>query len=143
VGTTIVTSELNRSYVEEALVSTHTLVPDELAKVARPEWRIEAVPADGEFSLGGGGRSVKVRHIPTIHSEDMLVIYLPDLRLLFVSDLYMPAVFPPRQPLPVPFRDWTRGLRDGLSKLEWNIEWVAAGHGGIAPFTDLDSHFEN
>ena len=143
VGTTIVTSELNRSYVEEALVSTHTLVPDELAKVARPEWRIEAVLADGEFSLGGGGRSVKVRHIPTIHSEDMLVIYLPDLRLLFVSDLYMPAVFPPRQPMPAPFGDWTRGLLDGLSKLEWNIEWVAAGHGGIAPFTDLHSHFEN
>ena len=143
VGATIVTSELNRSYVEEALASSHTLVPDELAKVASPQWRIEAVPADGEFSLGGGGRSVKARHIPTIHSEDMLVIYLPDLRLLFVSDIYFPGVFPPRQPLPAPFGDWMRGLRDGLAKLEWNIEWLAGGHGGIAPFTDLHSHFEN
>ena len=143
VGATIVTSELNRSYVEEALASSHTLVPDELAKVASPEWRIEAVPADGEFSLGGGGRSVKARHIPTIHSEDMLVIYLPDLRVLFVSDLYMPGAFPPGQPPPAPFGDWTRGLRDGLAKLEWNIEWLAGGHGGIAPFTDLHSHFEN
>ncbi len=142
VGATIVTSELNHSYVDKALASSHTLVPDELAKVASPEWRIEAVPADGEFSLGGGGRSVKARHIPTIHSEDMLVIYLPDLRLLFVSDIYMPGAFPPRQPLPAPFGDWTRGLRDGLAKLEWNIEWLAGGHGGIVPFTDLHSHFE-
>ncbi|MFB3110468.1 MAG: hypothetical protein ACE10G_00370, partial [Gemmatimonadales bacterium] len=108
-----------------------------------PEWRIEAVPADGEFSLGGDGRSVKARHMPTIHSEDMLIIYLPDLRVLFVSDLYMPGAFPPGQPPPAPFGDWTRGLRDGLAKLEWNIEWLAGGHGGIAPFTDLHSHFEN
>jgi glyoxylase-like metal-dependent hydrolase (beta-lactamase superfamily II) len=142
-GATIVTSDLNRSYVEDALASSHTLVPDELANVASPEWRIEAVPADGEFSLGADGRRVKARHIPTIHSEDMLVIYLPDLRLLFVSDLYMPGVFPPRQPPPAPFGDWTRGLRDGLAKLDWNIEWLAGGHGGIAPFTDLASHFEN
>jgi glyoxylase-like metal-dependent hydrolase (beta-lactamase superfamily II) len=143
VGATIVTSEFNRSYVEEALASSHTLVPDELAKVASPEWRIEAVPADGEFSLGGHGRSVKARHIPTIHSEDMLVIYLPELRLLFVSDIYQPGFFPPQQPLPAPFGDWTQGLRDGLAKREWNIEWLAGGHGGIAPFTDLASHFEN
>ena len=63
--------------MEEALASSHTLVPDELAAVANPEWRIEAVPADGEFSFGEDGRSVKARHIPTIHNEDMLVVYVP------------------------------------------------------------------
>ena len=144
IGATIVTSERNSSYVEEALRSSHTLVPDELARVESPEWRIEAVPADGEFSLEGGGRSVKARHIPSVHNEDMLVIYLPELRLIFESDIYvMPGGFPAHQPLPAPFAEWARGLRDGLAALDWEIEWIAGGHGGVAPFTDLLSHFEN
>ncbi len=143
-GVTIVTSELNRAYVEAALASSHTVVPDELAEVASPEWRIEAVPADGEFSLAEDGRSVKARHVPTIHNEDMLVIYVPEVQLLFESDVYVaPGVFPPGQPLPAPFQDWAQGLRDGLAPLDWQIEWLAGGHGGVVPFADLHSHFEN
>ena len=143
-GVTIVTSELNSAFVEEALASPHTVVPDELARVASPEWRIEAVPADGEVSLGEGGRSVTARHVPTIHNEDMLVVFLPEVRLLFESDIYIaPGVFPPHQPLPAPFRDWAQGLRDGLARLDWESEWLAGGHGGVVPFTDLHSHFES
>ncbi len=142
-GTTIVTSELNSSFVEEALASSHTLVPDELAEVASPEWRIEAVPVDGEFTLAEGGRSLKVRHVPTIHNEDMLVIYVPEVQLLFESDVYVAGAFPLHQPLPAPFRDLVRGLLDGLAPLEWQIEWLAGGHGAVVPFTDLHSHFEN
>ena len=141
-GATIVTSELNSSYIEEALRSSHTLVPDELAEVASAEWMIEAVPADGEFRLEEGGRNVQARHIPSVHNEDMLVVYLPENRLIFESDIYiMPGVFPAHQPLPAPFGDWARGLRDGLATLDWEIEWIAGGHGGVAPFTDLPSHF--
>jgi len=132
VGATIVTSALNSSYVEEALRSSHTLVPDELAELASPEWTIEAVAANGEFSLEEGGRSVKARHIPSVHNEDMLVVYLPELRLIFESDIYvMPGGFPTNQPLPAPFADWARGLRDGLAQLDWEIDWIAGGHGGV------------
>ena len=142
IGATIVTSALNSSYVEEALRSSHTLAPDQLAEVASPEWSIEAVPADGEFSLEEGGRSVKARHIPSVHNEDMLVIYLPELRLIFESDIYvMPGGFPVGQPLPEPFATWARGLLDGLATLDWKIEWIAGGHGGVVPFTELLSHF--
>ena len=137
-------SELNSSYMEKTLRSSHTLVPDELARLTSPDWSIEAVPADGEFSLADGGRSVKARHIPSIHNEDMLVIYLPEHRLIFESDIYvMPGGFPAHQPLPSPFAEWAFELSDGLAKLNWEIEWIAGGHGGIAPFTDLISHFES
>ena len=92
------------------------------SSVASPEWRIEEVPADGEFSLVESGRSIKVRHVPTIHNEDMLVIYLPEARLLFESDIYVaPGGFPLHQPLPAPFGDWAQGLRDGLAALDWEI----------------------
>ncbi len=139
VGATIVTSALNKSYVEEALNSVHTLVPDELA-ASRAEWRVEEVPEDGEFSLEAGGRSVKAKHAPTAHCQDMLVVYLPRNRLLFNSDLYFPGLAP-SQPLPPPFGEWAQGLRDQLPGLGWNVRRIAAGHAGVGSIADLHSHF--
>ena len=140
-GATIVTSALNRAYVEEALSSPHTLVADELARVENPEWHIEAVGPDAEFSLEGGGRTVKARHVPTIHNADLLVVHVPETRLLFVSDIYQPAVFPVGQPLPEPFSDWSQGLRERLPTFGWDVAWIAGGHGGIDSIADFRSHF--
>ncbi len=140
-GVTIVTSALNRAYVEEALSSPHTLVADELARVENPEWHIEAVGPDAEFSLEGGGRTVKARHVPTIHNADLLVVHVPETRLLFVSDIYQPAVFPVGQPLPEPFSDWSQGLRERLPTFGWDVAWIAGGHGGIDSIADFRSHF--
>ncbi len=142
-GATIVTSALNRAYVEAALSSPHTLVADELAGVESPEWHIEAVAPDEEFSLEGGGRTVKARHVPTIHNEDLLVVHVPETRLLFVSDIYMPAVFPVGQPLPEPFGEWSQGLRETLPTFDWDVEWIAGGHGGIDSIADFHSHFDS
>lgn len=141
VGVTIVTSALNSAYVEEALSSSHTLVPDELAGVGSPEWHIEAVAPDAEFSLERGGRTIKARHVPTIHSADLLVVHVPETRLLFVSDVYMPAVFPVGQPLPEPFSDWSEGLRERLPTFDWEVAWIAGGHGRIDSIADFRSHF--
>ncbi len=63
-GATIVTSAVNRSYVEEALSSPHTLVVDELAGAENPVFQIEAVAPDGEFSLERGGRPSKPGMFP-------------------------------------------------------------------------------
>ena len=141
VGVTIVTSTLNSAYVEEALSSSHTLVPDELARVGSPEWHIEAVAPDAEFSLEGSRRTVKVRHVPTIHNADLLVVHVPETRLLFVSDVYMPALFPVGQPLPEPFSDWSEGLRERLPTFDWEVAWIAGGHGGVESIADFRSHF--
>ncbi len=142
-GATIVTSALNSAYVEEALTSPHTLVPDELAGVENPEWKIETVAPDGEFSLEADGRTVIARHVPTVHDEDMLVVYMPESRLLFVSDIYFPAAFPTGQPLPDPFGAWSLGLRERLPAFAWQVEWIAAGHGGIDSIADFRSHFDD
>ncbi|MCZ6857361.1 MAG: MBL fold metallo-hydrolase [Gemmatimonadetes bacterium] len=139
-GAMIVTSAVNRSYVEEALSSPHTLVVDELARVENPEWQIEAVAPDGEFSLERGGRTVKARHVPSIHSEGLLVVHVPETRLLFVSDVYFPAAFPAGQPLPEPFNGWGQGLREQLPTFDWEVEWIAGGHGGIDSIADFRSH---
>ncbi len=92
------------------------------------------MPPDGEFSLQEGERSVKVRHIPTVHNEDMLVIYLPELGLIYESNVYVkPGGFPAHQPLPAPFATWARELRDGLGALDWKIEWIEVGPDWVQP----------
>jgi glyoxylase-like metal-dependent hydrolase (beta-lactamase superfamily II) len=140
-GVTIVTSALNSAYIERALNSSHTLVPDELAGVENPEWQIETVAPAGEFSLEAGGRTVVARHVPTIHSEDMLVVYTPESQLLFVSDIYFPAAYPPGQPLPDPFGVWSQGLREQLPAFEWDVESIAGGHGGIEAMAGFQARF--
>jgi glyoxylase-like metal-dependent hydrolase (beta-lactamase superfamily II) len=141
-GATIVTSALNRSYVEQALSSTHTVVGDDLAGVESPTWQIEAVAPDGEFSLEGEARIVKARHVPSIHSEDLLVVHVPETKLLFVSDVYIPA-FPPGQPLPEPFSVWSQSLREQLPTFDWQVEWIVGGHGGIESIAEFHSHFDS
>jgi glyoxylase-like metal-dependent hydrolase (beta-lactamase superfamily II) len=141
IGATIVTSALNRTYVEEALNSPHTLVPDELAAVAEAQWSIEEIPLGEEFSFEAGNRSIKAKHAQTVHSDDMLVVYLPEIRALFNSDLYFPGMAP-SQPLPPPFGAWAQGLRDRIPELGWDIQMMIAGHAGIGTISDLHSHFE-
>jgi len=141
IGATIVTSALNRTYVEEALNSPHTLVPDELAAVAEAQWSIEEIPLGEEFSFEAGNRSIKAKHAQTVHSDDMLVVYLPEIRALFNSDLYFPGMAP-SQPLPPPFGAWAQGLRDRIPELGWDIRMIIAGHAGIGTISDLHSHFE-
>ena len=106
-----------------------------------PEWQIEAVAPDGEFNLKADGRTVMVRHVPTVHNEDMLVVYLPESRVLFVSDIYQPGVFPIGEPLPEPFSDWSQGLRERLPTFAWEVEWIVGGHGGVDSIADVHSHF--
>ena len=36
---------------------------------------------------------------------------------------------------------YTQGLLNGLVRLDWRIDWIAGGHGGVVPFTDLHSHY--
>ena len=72
----------------------------------------------------------------------MLVVHVPEARLLFVSDVYIPA-FPPGQPLPEPFSAWSQGLRDQLPAFGWEIEWIAGGHGRVESIADFHSHFDS
>ena len=64
--------------MKKALRSSHTLVPDELSRSSAPGWVIEAVPVNGEFRLTSVGRTVRARHVSSVHGEDMLVVYLPE-----------------------------------------------------------------
>ena len=50
--------------------------------------------------LDDGQRKIDVYHIQSIHSNDTLIAYLPAEKILFVSDLFNPGLFPADRPAP-------------------------------------------
>ena len=41
---------------------------------------------------------------------------------LFVSDVYLPALFPAGQPFPEPSSGWGQGLRERLPTFDWEVK---------------------
>ena len=98
--------------------------------------------------LNDGNRSIEIRHVQTRHSSDMLVVHLPESRVVFASDLYHAGLLPPEMPMPAPFDALARNLEDGLDVLGWDVSWIIGGHGaspglgGVRPISDLHAHAE-
>lgn len=88
-GATLLAPPGDVAAVERLLAAPHTVAPDRLTREPR-EVRVEAV---GERRvLGEGERRVEVLAVgENPHTEEMLAVYLPELRYLFVSDLLTPA----------------------------------------------------
>ena len=122
-GATILTTEVTRPVVEQAARATFTLKPDELTGRTNDP-RIEVV--DDEHIISDGSRSVRVLDVgPNPHVEGMLVVYLPEERILYQSDLFMPSGghFPEQARVPV---------------MRWFVDWLDAS--GLEPETIYAIH---
>jgi len=95
-GITIITHENNKSFLEKALSGPRTLVGDTLAKAKRKP-RVES--AGDERVLKDDTRTVELHHIKNlVHSDGMLVAYLPKEKILFTADFNIPAQGQPVSP---------------------------------------------
>lgn len=123
-GVTVLASEVTRPVVEAAARATFRLEPDELTgRDVTP--RIEVV--EGEREISDGERSVRILDVgPNPHVEGMLVVYLPEERILYQSDLFMPSGGDFPDPARVPVMRWFVDWLDG-SGLE--PEAIFAIHG--------------
>ena len=77
--------------------------------------------------------------VPNGHASGMLVAYLPNEKVLFVSDLYSPGN-------PVAPGDQTTNaytLYTFLMNAHIPVDRILGGHGGIGPFRDLDKLMAN
>lgn len=89
-GVTLVTTGGNRRYLEQLAAADYILAPDRLQRQT-PRMRPRFQWVDGELRLGSGSGRIEVRQIgPTPHVDEMLVVYLPGLDLLFQADLVLP-----------------------------------------------------
>jgi len=125
-GATIVTHQSNKSFLERAAKTPHTLNPDRLA-ASRKAVRIMTIGDRGQ--LTDGTRTVELHRLQNYeHTGDMLVVYLPKERILAEPD----AFTPPAQPtgtLISPAVAYAKALHDNIKRLKLDVQVIAPFHG--------------
>jgi mono/diheme cytochrome c family protein/glyoxylase-like metal-dependent hydrolase (beta-lactamase superfamily II) len=128
-GATIVLGEAAQPFFEEIFQASSTISPDALAE--NPvEAQIEVVPADGSFTIPDDEHPVEVYPIENTHAEDMVIAYVGNPGVVFVSDLYSPN----------PGADPGAGgalLRDTIDSLGLDVSLIAGGHGTSIAFEEF------
>jgi glyoxylase-like metal-dependent hydrolase (beta-lactamase superfamily II) len=131
-GITVITHEVNKPYFEKILKNPFTLSPDRLARAPR-EPRIEGMKDVRELS--DGVRTVELHHVRgNLHSEGLLMVYLPKEKLLIQADAYAPR---PPGAKPLPSSPYTVNLLDNVRRLKLDVAQLVHVHGGMDPFSAL------
>jgi glyoxylase-like metal-dependent hydrolase (beta-lactamase superfamily II) len=136
-GTTILTHQVNKAYLEKVLAMPHTLNPDK-AQTAGKKPIVEAV---GEKkALTDGTHTIELYHLQNFaHHDGMLVAYLPKEKVLLEADGYNPqaANATPLNP-PSPY---TLSLLDNIERLKLDVQRIVPVHypadNRVVTLTDL------
>jgi glyoxylase-like metal-dependent hydrolase (beta-lactamase superfamily II) len=132
-GITVITHEVNRAYFERALAAPATLRPDHMTKSGRKPV-VEGVR--DRRVLTDGARTVEIHHIAgNTHDDGLLMVYLPQERLLSEADAFTPP--PANTPPPSPPSPFTVNLADNVKRLGLAVDRVLPVHGRIVPIADL------
>ena len=127
-GLTVITHELHRAYFEEVVARPHTLVRDHLAENPRP-LSIETVSGDSPLELTEGDRTIFVHRLKDdIHADGMLLVYLPQERILIEGDPFTPGAR---------VTPWAANLLEQVQALGLRIDRFAPVHGDVVPFAEL------
>ena len=124
-GTTILTYQLNKPYLEKVLSTPHTLNPDK-AQQAGKKPIVEAV---GEKRvLTDGTRVVELYHMQNFgHHDGMLMAYLPKEKVLLEADAWNPAPTATATP-PSPPSPFTTSLVDNMQRLKLDVVRIVPVH---------------
>lgn len=132
-GVTVVTSEVNRAFLEWALGAPATVDPDRQAK-ARQKPKVEGV--GDKRVLTDGTRNVEIHHIAgSLHHDGLILVYLPKEKLLSEGDAYTPPA-PNMQPMSPP-NPFTVNLADNIARLKLDVDRILPLHGRIVPMSEL------
>ena len=123
-GSTILTHQINKAYLEKVLAMPHTLNPDR-AQGAKKKPIVEAV---GEKRvLTDGAHTIELYHLQNfLHHDGMLIAYLPKEKVLLEADGYNPqaaAATPPSPPSP-----YTLSLLDNIERLKLDVQRIVPVH---------------
>lgn len=131
IGATLIVGADTQAHHESVLAAPHTVYPDALALQPRVA-NIIGVTADKPYFISDGKRTIRLFDLPNRHAIGMLVPYIEDAKLVFVSDLYNPELFP--VPLPPLFSFWSFDLLAGLEDSGLAIDWLAGAHGSVVSY---------
>jgi glyoxylase-like metal-dependent hydrolase (beta-lactamase superfamily II) len=123
-GSTILTHQLNKAYLEKVLSAPHTLNPDK----AQQSGRKPIVEGVGDKKvLTDGTHVIELYHLKNFtHHDGMLIAYLPKEKVLLQADGYNPqpaTATPPSPPSP-----YTTSLLDNIQRLKLDVQRIVPVH---------------
>jgi len=132
-GVTVITQDVNRGFLAQALGAPSTVRPDAQSKSGRQP-TVEGV---GERrTLTDGARTVEIYRIQGIlHHDGMLMVYLPKEKLLSQADAYTPV--PPNATPPTPPSPYNIALADNIARLKLDVGDMLPLHGRLVPVAEL------
>jgi glyoxylase-like metal-dependent hydrolase (beta-lactamase superfamily II) len=135
-GATVVTTSGNKGLIERIAAAPHTIRPDALSLAGRKPV-IEIV--NGKRVFTDGERTVEIYDVgPSPHVDEMIIAYLPEEKILFVTDLCMTRI---KGKLPPPSKT-TLDFARKLGKLHLQIQTIANGHGWVGTMAEFSDALE-
>ncbi len=132
-GATILVEKAHDAPLRTMLESHHTHPVDELEKrraAKQPVGGIETY--EGKKVISDGKQSLELYAFTgSPHVEPMVLAYVPGAKVAFQSDLWFPDTGGAGNPA-------AKQLLDSIHALKLNVATNAGGHGGIAPFAELE-----
>jgi glyoxylase-like metal-dependent hydrolase (beta-lactamase superfamily II) len=124
-GITIVTPEVNRAFLTNALSGPRTLLQDALAKSGRKPM-IEGFSGDRRV-FQDGTRTFEVHVIQGLpHADGLVVGYLPKEKILVYADMF--NLPPPGDPVPDPPVVGTMVFLDNIERLKLDVDRILSVH---------------
>jgi len=133
-GATVLVEKGHAPALQPLVDAHHTHPPDSLeaartagAKTGGVEvYEMKKAISDGKQSL------VLYAFTGSPHAEPMVMAYVPGSKVLFQSDLWFPATGGAGNPA-------AKQLYDSIKALKLDVKTNVGGHGGVAPFAELEN----
>ena len=130
-GATIVAGPGTAAHYRRVLAAPFTRNPDLSARDLR---HTPVVEVTDKYVLSDGTREVHAYVIePNPHADGLLIGYLPETRLGFVTDIWSPGA----GPLPDKLNPAMAALVAGVKRAGISPQRFAGGHGGVADYAPL------
>jgi len=133
-GATLLVGEDTEEHFKTLFDAPHTVFPDSLAKHPKV-MKIKTIEKGEDFVLTDGKRKVRILDVTNRHSTGMLLAFVEDANLVFVSDLYNPDFFPVT--VPQQFLSWSVDLLNVLQDSPLDIRKIVGGHGGVSTYDEF------
>jgi glyoxylase-like metal-dependent hydrolase (beta-lactamase superfamily II) len=127
-GATVVVGQGAGAHLARALAA-----PARGSALAKAGRKVEIVEVADRATLGDGARRVEVFRVENPHCEGMLIGYVPDAKLGFVTDLWSPG----RDKLGGTVNPGQAALVAAVKKAGITPERFAGGHGSVAEYAPL------